>query len=574
MLNFYLNKKKAKGLVLIVILVSLIVTSGVYFCINNTRLLSTYESEHLRTSRTEINENILWVSNPTLAQPITEWYTTIEGDTTDADTDFSSNQANLKVIGERNEKQVLLNNDTKTQWEAFNKSDLVIIPTHPAGGGTYIPTYGIDDEGCWCSHWWEEEEDDGQPKNTPRMHWKTNVSLPVDMSDYIITDVSFEAVINASVRWDIDTDGDTYARATNVLINQHETYDYAQFYVEISTLDIDVLNTYRIAFNQTLDLGNEDLSLYDIEGLIGEYGDQAIKDALNNVLAIDPGHDDFCVVLGIYMYCEDNQSGTDQDHWDDLRFKSLNLTFSYEKKIDQFTEISLSQDLEEIDGTNVQILDSNLKFKFKIDKNWTSESTNSRIRVFINDRRYDLPSSLYLIDYEFDPLFQEASLEGFDITSKLLPYENFTLKIQVYLADTFSLDQNYTISFKDVYLYITYSETFPDLIEEPFVYLGLFILALAAAILIGGYFLAYHFYLKYPVPVRKVRKYRKTLSQEKEPDVAIIPPDKSFKRSYNQEMSKSSKFLKGTPVDGKILKKKITEKKPIDKTSKSSDKGK
>jgi hypothetical protein len=274
------------------------------------------------------------------------------------------------------------------------------------------------------------------------------------------------------------------------------------------------------------------------------------------------------------MYCEDNQSGTDQDHWDDLRFKSLNLTFSYEKKIDQFTEISLSQDLEEIDGTNVQILDSNLKFKFKIDKNWTSESTNSRIRVFINDRRYDLPSSLYLIDYEFDPLFQEASLEGFDITSKLLPYENFTLKIQVYLADTFSLDQNYTISFKDVYLYITYSETFPDLIEEPFVYLGLFILALAAAILIGGYFLAYHFYLKYPVPVRKVRKYRKTLSQEKEPDVAIIPPDKSFKRSYNQEMSKSSKFLKGTPVDGKILKKKITEKKPIDKTSKSSDKGK
>jgi hypothetical protein len=153
---------------------------------------------------------------------------------------------------------------------------------------------------------------------------------------------------------------------------------------------------------------------------------------------------------------------------------------------------------------------------------------------------------------------------GFDITSKLLPYENFTLTLQIYLADTFGLPQNYTISITDVYLYITYSETFSDPIQENWLFLGLFIIALAAAIVTGGYFIAYHLYLKYPVPVRKVRKYRKTLSNDKGPDVPIIPPDRSFKRVYDNEISNSSKFLKGTPANGKILKEKMIDKKPLD----------
>jgi hypothetical protein len=577
-----INIKKRKIAIFGIITFVLISISGLYYSISfvqNSNKIDELNS--IRSSRTETYSDILWVTNPSLTEPITKWYYTVEGDSSDAATSFSSNEAIIKVIGESYEKQVLLNNDTKSEWQAFNKSDLVVIPTHPLGGGSYTPTYGIDDEGCWCSHYWEEEETGGQPKNTPRMHWKTNVSLGLDMSDYIINEVSFEALINASVRWDIDTEGDVdarYATPNNVSINQHETYDYAQFYVEISTIDIgsvpleeSELNTYRIAFNQTIVLGNEDLSYYNIEGLIGEYGDQAIIDALNNVLAVDPGHDEFCVVLGIYMYCEDNNIGTDQDHWEDLRFKTLNMTFSYQKKIDQSTEISLNQDLSAINGTNVQILDSNLKFKFKIDRSWTSASNNSRIRIFINDRRYDAPVSLFLIDYTNSPNFQEASIDGFDITSKLLPYENFTLKLEVLLADTFGLDQNYTIAFTDIYLRISYSETFPDLIEEPFLYLGLFILALAAAILVSGYFLAYHFYLKYPVPVRKVRKYRKTLNQEKRPGVAIIPPGKSFGKVYYEEVDKSSKFLKGTPVNGKLLKKRIAE---IDKTPDSSKKAK
>jgi hypothetical protein len=233
--NFYKIRKKAALIAILTIFCFIIITSFSTFLIKQN---STNRNElgQIRSARTVTHSNDLWVVNPTFEEPVTEWYYTVDGDTSDAATSFSPNEANLDIIGETYETQVLLNNDTKSNWQAFNKSDLVVIPTHPLGGGVYTPTYGIDDEGCWASHYWQEEQDDGQPKNTPRMNWKTNVSLGVDMSDYIIKDVSFEAVINASVWADIDTEGDTIARGTTTPINQHETYDYVQFYVEISTI--------------------------------------------------------------------------------------------------------------------------------------------------------------------------------------------------------------------------------------------------------------------------------------------------------------------------------------------------
>jgi len=389
------------------------------------------------------------------------------------------------------------------------------------------------------------------------MHWRTNVSLPVDMSDYIITSVNFEALINASVDPNVDTPGDIQARP-GININQFQTYDYAQFYVEITTLDIDELNTYRIAFNQTRLLGNETLAFYDVEGNIGVFEDQAIIDALNNVLAVDQGHDNFTIVLGIYMYCEDNYSGTDWDYWDDLRFKTLNLTFNYVKKIDQFTTVDWNQDLNQINGTNVRVTDANLKFKYKIDQNWTQSSQNSQIRIFINDRKYE--QIISLIDYVYSPLFQEAKADGYDIVSKILPYENFSLTIQLYLAENFGLEQNITISITDVFLYISYTETILDIIEEPWFFTGLFIIASIAAVTITAYLIAYQTYLKYPVPIRKVRKYRKTLSKDKDPSVNVVNRQSAFSKNYHKETSKTSKLLKGTPVNGKILRDKMIKK--------------
>ncbi|MFW9822152.1 MAG: hypothetical protein ACFFE4_04420, partial [Candidatus Thorarchaeota archaeon] len=377
-----------------ILFVFLIVSSLGWFFGRNTIdkiYIDTKSFEGLNASLVTPHNNILWVENPTFDAPVDPWYPSIEGDASDAITSTSPNQANIQIIGETFDKEVLLNNATISEWEAFNKSDLALEPQR--GDAVPPPYYGLDSEGAWATHRWWEGEAGGQPKNTPEMHWRTNVSLPVDMSDYIITDLNFSAIINASVDTYIDTPGDTLARA-GVSINQYEKYDYAQFYVELTTLDIDELNTYRIAFNQTRMLGNEGLSLYDIEGLIGVFEKHAIIDALSNVLTADPGHNNFTVVIGIYMYCEDNQSGTDLDDWTELRFKSLDLKFSYVKKINRFTTISWNQELDAINGSNVRVTAADLSFKYKIDQNWTEASQNSQIRIYIDDRKYEQTISL------------------------------------------------------------------------------------------------------------------------------------------------------------------------------------
>jgi len=544
-----LNKRWVLYIVIAVIIVSIALPS-----INSFNLLNRKTDAEIKTSGTTEHLNKLWLENPTFEAPIEPtWYPIIQGDLSDVYTSTSITQANTIIVGDSREKEVLLNNATQINWMAFEKSDLEIVPQRAS-----VPYYGIDDYGAWCSHWWWEGESGGQPKNTPRMHWKTNVSMPVDMSDYIITSLSFNAIINASVDPDIDTPTDVWARP-GVAINQFETYDYVQYYVEVTTLDIDELNTYRIAFNQTRLLGNEGLSLYDIEGGIGAYEEQAIIDAINNVLAVDLGHNNFTIVLGIYMYCEDNNSGTDRDHWDDLRFKFLNLTFSYEKKINQFTFGSWAQDLSEISGSNVQITDANLNFEYKIDKNWTESSQNSQIRIFINERKFE--QTISLIDYVYSSSFKEARPGGYDITEIMLPYENFTLSIQVFLAEDFALDSNINISITDVYLYISYTETFDDPIPENLLFLGLFIISLIGAGVLAAYLIAYQTYLKYPVPVRKVRKYRKTLSSDKTPGVGIVDPKTSFSKDYNQELKKTNRLLKGTPTSEKVVTDKILDKK-------------
>ena len=545
----------------------------------NKIYIDTKSFEGLKTSRTDSHNKILWVVNPTFEDPVDPWFSSIDGDTSDAITSTSPNQANMQILGEEYEKEVLLNSATISEWEAFNKSDLALVPQR-----SDVPYYGLDSDGAWCSHlWWEgTPPPDGQPKNTPEMHWRTNVSLTVDMSDYIITSVDFSAIIFANVsadnvNSDIDTPGDTWARwiPSQVAINQEEKFDYAQFYVEITTLDIDELNTYRIAFNQTRMLGNEGLSLYDIEGLIGAYEEQAIIDALTNVLAVDPGHNNFTVVLGIYMYCEDNLSSTDRDDWFDMRFKTLNMTFSYVKKIDQSTAISWNQELDAINGSNVRVTAANLNFKFKIDQNWTEASQNSRFLVYINDRKYN--PAISLIDYVYSPDFQEARIGGYDIVSKILPYESFNLTIQVFLAEDFGLEQDITISITNVTLYISYTETFPDppsIISEPWFFSALLAIVSVATVCLGGYFIAYQRVLKYPKPVRKVRKFKRTLNKSSAPDVHIMPREVAFKKSYNKELSGTSKALRlkaGTPRATKVVEKFKKKPEPAVETKIDSD---
>ena len=392
------------------------------------------------------SHTVEWLDNPTFSPPIDPWYNTTQGDASDVNFSTSQDQANYIINGEKLTKEVILNSTTQSEWRAFNRTELVILPNLGYGDG----------DGCYLGHDWNEDSG-GQPYNTPRMHWRINVSMP-DMSDYIITSASFNAVINATVNQDIDTPGDTQARwDPDRPLDQWVIYDYAQFYVEISDLDINELNTYRIAFNQTRTLGNDGppTTNYEMEGNIDIKTIQAIIDAINNVLAVDPGHNNFTIVLGISMYCEDNYGGNDRDQWEDLRFKSLNLTLTYEKKIDQNTEASWNQEGNTISGSNIDIINATLNFKYKIDKNWTISSPNSEFRVYINNRVHTETVKLS----NANTSFQDIKVGGFDVTSLILKDINISLSIQVYIADTFALNQTFMLSIDNASLLITYRES-------------------------------------------------------------------------------------------------------------------
>jgi len=74
---------------------------------------------------------------------------------------------------------------------------------------------------------------------------------------------------------------------------------------------------------------------------------------------------------------------------------------------------------------------------------------------------------------------------------------------------------------------------------------------------LATYIILYQRILKYPIPVRKVRKYRKTLTSEKKPDMSIISQKYAFNKSFQEELNKTTRLLKGAPLDGKIVRDKL-----------------
>ena len=529
--------KKRFGVILLIITIIIFTVLPfllpINFASNNEQLIIKPSGETYYT-------DILWLDNPTFEDPITPWYNTTEGDASDIIAFTDINQANYKILGDSGVLQVddALNS---SDWSVFQNPKKPVLPD----------TYSINSAGAEVYHYWDE--DVNQTRNTPSIHWKRNIQMPVNMSNYIITSASLEVVYNATVTVSphaitgrgIDRDGDAGLSA-------YAIGDFAEFYILIS--DIDNTQEYQLAYYQTIDLGRDIPFTPNItDTLMNSVPEDVLISLLSAVLSTD--NYNFTITMGIDIYCEDNEFGADWDQWDSLLIKSLDLTFSYQKKIDKFTSLAWNQNLNEINGSNVQITGANLKFKYKIDQNWTESSQNSQIRIYINDRKFE--QDISLIDYIYKSSFQEARSGGYDITEILLPYENFTLSIQVFLADDFELDHDITISITDVYLYISYKEYLPDIFSEPWIFAGLFIIAIFGAAILAAYLIAYQTYLKYPVPVRKVRKYRKTLTKVKDPGVHIIKRKSSFKKIFQNELDKTSKFLKGPPLNGKILREKL-----------------
>lgn len=367
-----------------------------------------------------------------------------QGDNSTVDADISNNQANYIITGENDTFNILsgnVNSSTWYGWGIYNNSDY-LLPDHTE----------INATGCYVYHYLDEGESAGagQVHNFPSVHFKKNVTIPVDISDYEITSASLKVFFNASVDSNVDAPGDS--------VGQSAIWDSATFYVEIS--DLDSSYAFRVAENKTETLGQDSPPILTIPNRELSYvSENDLITALNLALEKDVGHSKFTIIMGIDIYCEDNDF-PDYDLWNALIFKSFNLTFTYEKKIDQFSSISWNQIGNTISGGNIQITDARLSFMYKIDQLWpTADSPFSEIRVLINDNQHTETIRLS----SANETFQEAKPGGFDVTYLILKDVNISVSIQVFIANTFALNRNITISIDDVYLNITYAENVPDI---------------------------------------------------------------------------------------------------------------
>ncbi|HUY01218.1 MAG TPA: hypothetical protein VMV49_16780 [Candidatus Deferrimicrobium sp.] len=187
--------------------------------------------------------------------------------------------------------------------------------------------YGIDTLGCWASHKFDEMMDPTQ--GIAGVEWKKNCTTPVNMKNYKITSASLSCTVFANVSVDVDT---LYDDVLPFLFG-----DYVRFYVLIS--DRAGNKQYEVAYNQTTQLGMGVQLLADETGpysvmsdtLLITVSESLLISYLTSVLETDYVH--YTITLGIFIYCEDNDAlgYYEIDTFIELRIKSFDLTFNYEK---------------------------------------------------------------------------------------------------------------------------------------------------------------------------------------------------------------------------------------------------
>ena len=388
-----------------------------------------------------------WIENPTFTYPIDPWFSTLSGDNSDVRTSSDSGQANFEILGETGSFSLIADPPSASNWTETINPD---FPEKP-------DDCDITSEGCRVSH----EFNDQTAVQNPSVHWDQNISLPINMSDFIITSTSIKTIVKATVDENLDRYGDlntNRARADDSrLVDTYGFGDFVRFYVLISDLTKD--KVYEIAHYQTeqLGTGNPPGKDYLADTDMINIPEEDLIYYLSSVLSND--YCNFTVTLGIKLFIEDNLIPYyDIDTFDELIIKYLNLTFTYEKKIDQSTSISWVQVGDKIIGDDIDIIDARLNFKYRIDQEWTLLSPNSEIRILINNMLFTETIKLSTANISF----QDAKSGGFDVSSLILDNVNITISLQVFLADQFQLDRYITISIDDVFLNISYTLTTPE----------------------------------------------------------------------------------------------------------------
>jgi hypothetical protein len=530
--------------------------------------------------------NIAWLDNPNF-NGISPWINITEGDSSDINATYSEGVANYEVMGNSGKFELIVDPTNATEmakWTASKKSEYEIYPD----------IHAKTNEGFYSSHYWDEGAAGGSDNNTGSVRWVRQIEMPVNMSDYKITSASVKAQFNATVEeesddtvfvppWNDDYGG-IEVPGDRTRPGQDDTWDYAYFSVEISSEDNPQMKS-LLAYNRTNQLGEDHAPPYDdnVPATIPDTDmtlnleENLLISALESALSYDDYN--FTVYLGIDVLCSDNWIGVDIDNFTSLIIRSLNLTFTYEKIMNYGSALAWQQIGNMINHTSEQyysstvINDVQMNFDYKINESWVNQAPNSEIQIFINNKEQKIYPHIKLTDYNGGGNFITAKAENYDFTSLVNDQENISLAIKVALLDfNFWLDHRINISIDNIYFIVSYTvffnfpppaadddddKTKTTILEEPWFNLLIAIAAITGAICLGGYLVYYIRVLKYPKPVRSVRKYRRTLKRKKMPSVDITSREKAF-NSIFREFSAIS-LLKGKPIEEKPSAKKINK---------------
>ncbi len=438
-------------LMFIIVIFSLIMLSSLITqkpnSVNQTMVNTINRDSYLRTSGadTVVSE---WLTNREFTLPLDPWTNISAGDVSDINATADGVTANYEILGDSGSFSSLeAYPNASGEWYTFLNPE---YPSFPIDA-SYNERHGIDSEGWWADHHWEENFDAEYAR--PSVLWKRNFTLSVNMADYAITSIDLGALVNGSCEKagaqggiDIKTDPGLKSVLTG---------DFARFYVIVS--DFNNIEHYEVAYNQTSTLGDDNHPgvidyMYDSSMTI--YTEEILIAFLTSIF--ERSGNSFTITLGININCEDNQA-TDRDFWYGLRIKDFYLNFTYEKKIDRYSSLTFQQIgnaiPSEVNSTPIEVDSAILKFKYSIDKNWpTLLSPNSEIRVLINGTASPLSVKLSSATSSF----QWAT---FDLTALMVSYDtNVTTMIQVIMLDNFVLNDTYIISIDNASLVISYSK--------------------------------------------------------------------------------------------------------------------
>jgi len=543
------KKNRFKNLALVVILIFVIPLAwqaGFLHLLPISNNMSNFSSIH-SSAYVGSYYDVQLLSDTGFNYPSGNWTEGITGDSNDVDALISDNQARLVVVGDNKSFSNISGTPQPADW----------TKTHNPYYIAYPDTSTINSGGCYVSHYWNED-----PNQNPVVRWERNVSMTEDMSNYIISNVSLEIIVNATVSTNNGAAGDGIEGTGDIgysYVQDYHTGDYVKFTVYISDL---INNTkYVVAWNQTYEgLGTDGTS-----GIMSNTKLETVSQAdfiryLTSVLSTD--NHNFKLILEVRIHCEDNYQTGEQDRFDSIYINSVNLNFTYEQKINQYTGVSWNQDAGKIsefsnnDDYYIQVTKANLKFDYKIDQTWpTASSPNSVIRILINDNPYIQTIKLS----NANTTYQEVSADGLNVLNLIPGTGDVKFSLQVYMRDEFGLNRSITISIDNVSLLVSYDILTVEVIPEWVQTLSWIVMVLGIALAaVGAYFVAYETYLKYPKFVRLIRGLRKRVRKGRSlKNPVLVRSREKIVRNLIKEKTKVLRIEPGSPPSGATIKNKL-----------------